>query len=141
MYASALPLCHFPGVEPYSKCPFSNRYLSNPFEIAGPNNSVDTIRIYVSFHKFSRFKSTFSEIYIQNKSVIPPHNIHVLLKIYTCWTGVFCMVLRVFSPVGDGGGHIARAGGGAGPGHGLQRRPHRGLHLLQGPRTCRGQVN
>ena len=37
-------------------------------------------------------------IYIQNKSLIPPHNINVLLKIYCCWVGVFCMVLRVLIP-------------------------------------------
>ena len=37
------------------------------------------------------------KIYTENKSLIPPLNIYVLLKIYCCWTGVFCMILRAFA--------------------------------------------
>ena len=86
------------GVEPYSKCPFSNHQSQQRIQILGYHISVDAVIRDEIFNTqnnefFNWRKNIVKKLYRKRKRK-PPHNISVLLKIVFCWKGVFCMVLR-----------------------------------------------
>ena len=99
MFCSYIPWI---GVEPYSKCPFSNHQSQQRIQISGYHISLDAVirdKIFnTQNNEFFNWKKLYCKKNITEKvKRKPPRNIYVLLKILCCWKGLFCMVLRALN--------------------------------------------
>ena len=87
------------GVEPYSKCPFSNHQSQQRIQILGYHNSVDAVirdKIFNTQNNefFNWKKKRIVKKYTEKEKENHPTTFLCCLRLYVAEKGVFCMVLR-----------------------------------------------